>query len=161
MEIKSIMDLYLRKGNVFRKIIDIGEWIVILIVAIFLPHPRINFRPFNYLVGIGFFILGFSLHYLAHKVNPHAHYPKEKVEKLITQGIYSKMRHPIYTGYLLMYLGAFFILRSLWTLFPIFVFSTFFYYSALDEEKFLLKKFGAEYFSYMQKVPWRFIPYIF
>ncbi|MCM8788005.1 MAG: isoprenylcysteine carboxylmethyltransferase family protein [Candidatus Omnitrophica bacterium] len=161
MKINSFMDLYLKRGSIFRKLIDIGEWVVILSVAIFFPRPRINFYPLNYLLGIGFFILGFYLHYLAHKTNPYAHCSKDKVEKLITNGIYRKMRHPVYAGYILMYLGAFFTLSSLWTLFPISIFSLIFYHSAMEEERFLSKKFGQEYQLYIMKVPWKFIPYIF
>jgi protein-S-isoprenylcysteine O-methyltransferase Ste14 len=158
---KSFLDLYFEKKTLFRKIIDIGEWVIIIGIGIILPTPRLNLSFFNYIIGLGLLGGGVWLHKLAHQVNPQAHFPKEKVTKLITEGVYSKIRHPAYTAYLLAYFGAFFILKSFWTLIPIFIFSYVFYDAAKKEEKFLLGKFGKEYEEYVKKVRWRFIPYIF
>lgn len=161
VKIKAFMELYLNRGKIFRRVVDIGEWIIIFTTAIFFPRPHLNFFPFNCIIGFAIFLGGFIFHYLAHKVNPYSHYPKEEVKKIVTAGIYSKIRHPIYSGYILMYLGIFFILRSFSTLVPITIFSLLFLHSVFKEERFLEKKFGSEYHSYKKKVPWRFIPYIF
>lgn len=157
----SFMDIYLKQTKVWRKIVDIGEWLIIIATAFLLPYPRIEFPPFNYIIGIIFLTTGVWVHHLAHRIHPQAHFPKEKITKLITDGIYSKIRHPCYTGYILAYIGLFFILSSIWTLLPIFIFSLFFYYSVLTEEKFLMKKFGEKYRDYIKKTRWRFIPYLF
>lgn len=155
------MDLYLNSGKIFRTVVNIGEWIIILCVGIFFPSPRINLWYLNYILGAVIFLMGFLFHHWAHKVNPFAHFQKENVKEIITSGIYSKIRHPIYGGYMLMYVGTFFFLGSVWILIPVFLFSFLFYHSAINEERYLEKKFGDKYQIYKKKVPWRFIPYIF
>lgn len=155
------MDLYFEKGFLFRKIIDVGEWVIIVGTGIILPTPQLNLSFFNHIIGLSLLGGGIWLHRLSHQANPQAHFPKEKVTKLALKGVYSKIRHPAYAAYILSYFGVFFILKSIWTLIPILIFSYIFYDASKKEEKFLLNKFGKEYEEYMKKVRWRFIPYIF
>jgi protein-S-isoprenylcysteine O-methyltransferase Ste14 len=158
---KSFLDLYFERSIFFRRIIDIGEWAILILTAIIFPNPRLDLSFFNYIIGFGLLIGGIWLHEVAHRTHSQAHFPKEKITKLVTWGVYSKIRHPIYTAYIMGYFGAFFILKSFWTLLPIFIFFLIFYDAAKKEEKFLLSKFGKDYEDYMKKVPWRFIPHIF
>lgn len=161
MKKKSFMDLYFSSKPLFKKVVDVGEWVIIILIGWFFPSPWLTFPPFNYILGAILLATGFFIHKLSHNVNPQAHWPKEKITQLVTSGIYSKVRHPGYSGYIWAYFGIFFILGSLWSLIPIFIFSYLFYDSAIKEEKFLLKKFEKEYEKYMRNVPWRFIPYFF
>jgi len=158
---KSFMDLYLSGIPIFKKLIDIGEWFLIILVGFLFPHPRILLFPFTNITGIILIIIGIWIHKLSHKAHPKAHRPKEEIEKLVTTGIYSKIRHPGYTGYIICYFGVFLLFGFLSMLFPILIFSYIFYDSAKKEESFLMNKFGQGYDDYMKKVPWRFIPKIF
>ena len=159
---KSFMDFYFSKGSIFRKIVEVGEWSIIIIIGLLLPQLKIpSFFPFNIIVGIILLLIGFLLHRASHKVNLQAHQKKENIKKIIINGVYSKIRHPGYVAYIIGYLGVFLIFRSLSMIIPIFVFSYIFYDSAVKEEKFLTEKFGEEYRNYMRKVPWKFIPGIF
>lgn len=70
-----------------------------------------------------------------------------------TTGIYSLLRHPLYLGNFLMWLGPVLFLRSLWfTLF--FCLLYFLYYERImfAEEQFLRKKFGDQYDIWSEKV---------
>ena len=87
--------------------------------------------------------------------NPQCH-PKE-VKKLVTSGIYSKMRHPVYLGRMLMNLGFLIIFPILPMLAIAIVFVIVWYIMALYEEMYLSKKFSRNYKRYKEKVP-MFIP---
>jgi protein-S-isoprenylcysteine O-methyltransferase Ste14 len=79
---------------------------------------------------------------------------------LLTEGIYSKIRHPRYVGAFLFVLGLALLANA-----PVPYIVTFFlipliYVIVVFEEKELHKRFGLEYEKYCRKVP-RFIPKIF
>lgn len=77
--------------------------------------------------------------------------------RLLTDGAFSRVRHPIYLAALLFCLILISITLSLISLF-IFVGIFFFYnHIAVYEEKFLEKKFGQDYRDYRKNVP-KWIP---
>lgn len=78
---------------------------------------------------------------------------------LITTGIYTYIRHPIYTGITLVFLGVEILVQS-YLFLSSFVVFYWFYYWAIREEKLLLHHFGKSYKIYMSKNK-MFIPYIF
>jgi protein-S-isoprenylcysteine O-methyltransferase Ste14 len=79
--------------------------------------------------------------------------------KLQSKGLYSVVRHPMYVTDILLRIGFLVSHFNLYTVI-IFVVSTACYvYRAILEERFLCKEAG--YSEYMQKVKYRFIPYIF
>ena len=84
---------------------------------------------------------------------------KEIPEKLVITGLYSKIRHPLYAGLLLIFIGYFFFagtvaaavhLGSLILYLPLGIYF---------EEKNLLIKYGSAYRDYQEKVP-PILPYI-
>lgn len=79
-------------------------------------------------------------------------------EHLVTEGIYSKIRHPQYAGFFIIALGWLFNAPSpvLVTLFPIFV--MLYFALSLLEEKHLLEKYGDQYVEYAESVP-RYFPW--
>jgi len=108
--------------------------------------------------GVLMFGLGFIIHAISHKYHKKSHSTTDKIERIITRGIYSKIRHPGYLGIILTYIGF-----SLWwnSALPIIVallFSALLIMTALKEEELLIRKFGEKYREYMKKVRWRFIP---
>ncbi|HSD98357.1 MAG TPA: isoprenylcysteine carboxylmethyltransferase family protein [Patescibacteria group bacterium] len=76
-------------------------------------------------------------------------YLYKKSEHLITNGPYRLMRHPIYTGILLVYIGSELVAQSLLAI----SFLAFFlacYWQGKREEKILLEHFGKQYIVYQQ-----------
>lgn len=82
---------------------------------------------------------------------------KEK-QQLVTSGIYSYIRHPIYSGILLMFIGGELIVQSYLLIVYVLLYAGA-YVQATWEEKLLVKHFGSEYASYMKRTK-RFIPYV-
>jgi len=83
---------------------------------------------------------------------------KREGPHLITTGVFSIVRHPIYLASILFYLG--FILLSLSLLsIPVWILIIVFYYTiSRYEEKLLVKAIGSAYGEYMRKVPMLFLP---
>ena len=77
--------------------------------------------------------------------------------QLCTWGPYSKLRHPVYVGINLFYLGAFLVTPQLWFLVQVVANVLAYDYRARLEERALLKAFGAEYQRYMARAS-RLIP---
>jgi protein-S-isoprenylcysteine O-methyltransferase Ste14 len=81
--------------------------------------------------------------------------------QLVTDGIFSYIRHPHYTSLIIIGLGLSLFFYSLFA-FVIAIFAIpIIIWSILDEEKYLIKQYGDEYLKFMRKTPWRLIPRIY
>jgi len=75
-----------------------------------------------------------------------------KRHKLVTTGIYKHIRHPLYFGLFISWLGFAFVMRSLQgILAAIFLLLPSLYYRIYVEEKALLEKFGKQYAEYKKR----------
>lgn len=72
---------------------------------------------------------------------------REKPE-VIDQGVFSMVRHPIYTGVILFYLGLVVFTCSLASLGFIFLIFAYYIYLCRYEENLLIKQFGDAYIKY-------------
>ena len=76
-----------------------------------------------------------------------------RAEKVVSEGVYSIVRHPQYLGGILAHVGFSFLLSALYSLIvtPIVILSV--YFISWKEEKELIKEFGKEYEDYKKIVP--------
>ncbi len=85
----------------------------------------------------------------------------KKNGSLVTEGIYGKIRHPLYMSNGLLAIGMAILLSSLYAL----LFSIIYFFLFLPiiylEEKNLVKEYGKKYLDYKRKVPWMMIPKLF
>lgn len=79
--------------------------------------------------------------------------------RLVASGVYRWVRHPIYTGVLLIALGWAFYIEGLVTLWSVLVMAIFFDIKSRREERWLLEKY-PEYAAYREKTR-RLIPFIY
>ncbi|MEA1940090.1 MAG: isoprenylcysteine carboxylmethyltransferase family protein [Candidatus Caldatribacteriota bacterium] len=79
----------------------------------------------------------------------------EKREKpyVITTGVFSVVRHPIYLASILFYLGCILFSLSIFSTLVWILIIIFYYFISRYEERLLSQKFGSEYNEYMTKVP--------
>jgi protein-S-isoprenylcysteine O-methyltransferase Ste14 len=86
---------------------------------------------------------------------------KEERDKpgVIRKGVFKIVRHPIYFGSILFYLGLIFLTLSIISMFVWFLIIAFYFYIARYEEKILLNEFGSDYEEYMKEVP-MLLPFI-
>ena len=81
--------------------------------------------------------------------------------QLVTHGIYSFVRHPIYTSYILLFFGFCTMLQSLWGLALLLVVCIVWFSNRIGiEEKMLEEEFGEAYRSYCQRTN-RLFPYVY
>jgi protein-S-isoprenylcysteine O-methyltransferase Ste14 len=76
--------------------------------------------------------------------------------KVITKGVFSMVRHPVYLGSILALLGLIIMTLSLLSVIIWVITVIFYYFISRYEEKLLLSRFGKEYEDYMKKVPMLF-----
>ncbi|MDX1798487.1 MAG: isoprenylcysteine carboxylmethyltransferase family protein [Candidatus Lokiarchaeia archaeon] len=112
------------------------------------------------IIGMIMILLGFLFEIfgiVALGTNFRIELPTDDTE-LVTSGIYRIMRNPIVFGIFLLVIGSFLIIPTLFVLliciFNIITFNS----KAIDEEKFLLQRFGENYNNYMNKVG-RYLPF--
>jgi protein-S-isoprenylcysteine O-methyltransferase Ste14 len=98
-------------------------------------------------VSLAVFVIGLVVTQLAH-----GHLQTLKSGKLVTTGIYSHVRHPLYLGVIVMYLGFTFYSFSLLSLLPWLLAVAAYNKMANYEEQVLAKRFGKEYLDYKKSV---------
>jgi len=106
-------------------------------------------------------LLGYLLIFFVFRQNSYASRVVEvdKSQKVITTGLYSIVRHPMYLGVLIMYIPTPVALGSYWGLIPMATIPLAIVFRILNEEK-VLSKDLAGYKEYCQKTRYRLIPLI-
>jgi len=73
--------------------------------------------------------------------------------QVISNGVFSRVRHPMYLGIILFYIGLLGATLSLLSLGFLVIIFLFYYYITSFEEKQLAKIFGKDYMEYKEKTP--------
>ena len=103
------------------------------------------------LTGVFFWIYAVLVQNIAHEIQS---------GKLVTTGIYSVTRHPIYTAFFFIFSGILTTAHNLFMLgFILFFYLYLVVFMQNTEEKWLAKKFGREYLEYAKRTP-RILPKI-
>lgn len=130
--------------------------------------PGIDFRfhwssvPFAIIIISNVIVLlGYILIFLVFKENSYAStiIQVEKEQQVITTGLYSIVRHPMYLGLLLMLLLTPFALGSYWAIIPFLLSAPMNIYRIKSEEEVLLRELPG-YKEYCLKTRYRLIPFI-
>ena len=142
---------------------------IALMVPIFLfgkPLLSADFGTNPILIGLGILLLVVSVT-LRRRVTKHLRHsilvgvpelaPEERGTPLLTEGVYSRIRHPRYVQLFLAVIGYAFLCNYLAVYLLIPVLAAMLYFVIRFEERELLQRFGAEYEAYCARVP-RFIP---
>jgi protein-S-isoprenylcysteine O-methyltransferase Ste14 len=160
----SLLDRYCLAKSIVGIAIEFPILIGVGIAGIVLSWPRFPFFPLPNILGVILLVTGYVVHLSAHKemkrCGVQAHQHSTQPGTLITSGPYFRVRHPGYSGLVLIYFGFALGFAVLWMLVPAVVFTILTCLTAIKEEEFLKEQFGKEYEEYARRVPWRFIPRI-
>jgi protein-S-isoprenylcysteine O-methyltransferase Ste14 len=96
-----------------------------------------------------FFLSG----YFAQKAHKKVFQEERKEIMLIQTDVFAIIRHPMYLGSILIFLGFVVLSLSAIALTVFIIIVIFYYYLCRYEEKLLIEKLGNEYLEYMNKVP--------
>jgi protein-S-isoprenylcysteine O-methyltransferase Ste14 len=102
----------------------------------------------------GLFIRGYTVGRTPKKTSGRNTYAGQIAEKLNTTGIYSTVRHPLYLGNFIIWLGIAMLTENMWFV-AVFVLAFWLYYERImfAEEQFLRRKFKESYTSWADKTP--------
>lgn len=137
-------------------------FVAILVFPSFDYHLGWSHVPFYLnIIGMVLFNLGFGLMFACFRVNTFTSgtIKKHDNQTVISTGPYALVRHPMYTGGLILLLGTPLILGSFWGLLLMIPITFLIILRLLHEEKFLLKDLPG-YGLYCQKNKYRLIPFI-
>ena len=106
-------------------------------------------------------VLGFYIVFRVFRVNTFTAATIEVAEqqRVISTGPYSFVRHPMYSGALIMLLGTPLALASWWGFIPLIFLAAVIAVRLLDEEKFLLANLSG-YAQYAARVKYRLMPFV-
>lgn len=140
--------------------VNLGIVICLLggLLAPFSPQPRVTGVLRMIFMAVGAPLTALSLYLMSAPSVPLLRaigVEQAPRDKLVTTGIYSKMRNPIYTGCIIGQIGWAMVWGAVYTLFlmPIFDFLACLAVVKFLEEPMLTKLFGEEYRRYKEQVP--------
>jgi len=146
-------------------IVAVGAPVFVAAIVMMVLDHRFGWSPvvpaWLSIFGDGLGVLGALMYFLVVKENRYAAATVEVAEgqTVVTTGLYAIVRHPMYSGAILMLAGMPLALGSWWgLLFVPFVVAGF-AWRLLNEEKFLRENL-PRYADYMREVPYRLAPYI-
>jgi protein-S-isoprenylcysteine O-methyltransferase Ste14 len=117
--------------------------------------------PLSRILGGILIILAYGFHGWVHKKHKEAHKDSKEIETIVTTGVFSKIRHPLYLSIIPTNIGIALAFGVMVTFILALLTIIHWVLTALKEEAALMKKFPVEYTRYKQQVRWRMIPWIF
>lgn len=122
-------------------------------IKILIPIISLTIPAFHFIISLPIILTGawfgiVGVKYLSLKVAE-----THKPERVISEGIYSKIRHPQYFGAILAHIGISLFLSSLFSMISTPLIILIIYIFSWKEEKELEREFGKEYIAYKNKTP--------
>jgi protein-S-isoprenylcysteine O-methyltransferase Ste14 len=124
--------------------------------------PLVNIGELMLYAGLAVMAAGYALRLLAIRTLGSAFSNILKVkdgQKIVRSGLYARVRHPAYTGTLIMVAGIPFVFSSPLGLLPVSLAIPAVLYRISVEERMLVERFGAEYSEYVKETK-MLLPYI-
>lgn len=122
-------------------------------LSILLPVVNFSIPLLHLIICIPFLILGARLAIIAVRETTLKAAETHRTEKIVTNKVYSIVRHPQYLGGLLAHIGISFLLSAWYSSLATPLMIVLIYLISWKEEKELIREFGKEYEDYREKVP--------
>lgn len=138
--------------------------IFILIFMLSALDHRYNWSHVPLIIVLGgdiLVLLGYYVSFIVFRENTYtaASITVEADQKVISTGPYARVRHPLYSGALIIFIGTPLALGSWWGLIIFIPFTLILIWRLLDEEKYLSQNLQG-YKEYCQIVHYRLIPFV-
>ncbi len=150
-----------RIPKLFMRLFALMTFIIPPVVLPLTKGPEIPVtESISLIIGILFLLLNFILKVMAQKKIGTMPALKSK-RKVITTGIYSVVRNPLYLSNALLAFGMAALFNSLYGFLFSILYTILYLPIIYFEEKDLSKKYGKKYEKYKRKVRWKMIPSVF
>lgn len=128
---------------------------LVWVTTTFFAFSDYPLSPFPYVLGLGIMVIGLWLFYRSHTdlgTNWSVTLQMREDHRLITSGVYSVIRHPMYASMFLLGIAQMLILPN-WIAGPAYLlgFGMLYVFRVRAEERMMLDRFGAEYEQYMRR----------
>ena len=147
-------------------VILVLAWIGFFVPLIWIASPALSFAEYPLragplIAGVLCFVLGLYLFYRSHTdlgANWSITLEVREQHRLITHGVYRRIRHPMYAALLLYSVGQALVIPN-WVAGPSYLvaFAILFVFRVHAEERMMLEQFGEEYAAYMARTQ-RLVP---
>lgn len=131
-------------------IVAVGIFVVFQLVPGRLVFPRNMLASFLIFPALVYWLYFFVSAIL---VNRKAPFSADKIDKLVMEGVYSKVRHPIYSADIFLGWAIFFLYPDVRFLISAHLMMFVLLFWIRREEKVLIEKFGTQYLEYRKRVP--------
>lgn len=143
--------------------------IVLIVLSVILDKSLFNNKSYHWLIqfGLGGFLmlLGLALPAISGRQlklsgrSNKKNLPRGTTDKLVTSGLYTKLRHPAFQGFWFLLFGIGLLLNSYSFVFILAPLASayIFYFALVQEEQEAFDRFGCDYEFYRQTVP-AFLP---
>jgi protein-S-isoprenylcysteine O-methyltransferase Ste14 len=162
---KSLLQRYLLLKPTKRAKFEFALLIPIAIIGLILSLGydmfSLPFVPYTNVAGL--LLLGGSLwfHFYCERTHTQSHDEPHEIKSIITEGVYSVVRHPINFSMMITHLSVTLISGSYLPLIVSLMNAIALIFISIEEEKALVNGFGNEYIEYMKKTKWRMIPFVY
>ncbi|HEC34500.1 MAG TPA: DUF1295 domain-containing protein [Chloroflexi bacterium] len=151
----------LRTPKIVQRVFVIAFYLLPPLLLPLLPQPRLSW-PVPAGVGAGLVLLvGMVVVRMMARRELGAYPVLRQKSNLVTTGIYSRVRHPMYLSNILLALGWALLFRGIHALLCVPIWILCYGVLIFFEEKGLEEEYGEEYQEYRRKVPWRIVPRLF
>ena len=144
-----------QKADFFIKRYQLEHLVPLALTILSVYFWLVSYRPqLTYLIGIVINVVGLGVWWAAKITlagNWDAGYGQPKIKKLVTWGIYAKIRHPLYWGINITLIGLSLIHLNLILSVISLIIVIYFFSRMRAEDAFLLNQLGAEYSDYKKK----------
>jgi len=162
---RSVKVVVSRKGSLETVLLALA-WIGFLVPVIWIVSPAFSFAEYSlraapFAAGCACLVAGLWLFHRSHMdLGKYWSVTLEVREqhRLVTHGVYRRVRHPMYTSLLLYSIGQMLVLPN-WVAGPSYLvmFLTLFVFRVLAEERMMREQFGDEYAEYSRRTK-RLVP---
>jgi protein-S-isoprenylcysteine O-methyltransferase Ste14 len=161
MKSGAIIDAFLLSNPVHRGMVECLILVGTGICGLMFSWIKFSIFPVSNILGGLLILSAFAFHWWAHKEHKQAHERPEDIDTLVTSGVYTKIRHPLYLSLIFLNIGIALSFGVMITFILALLTIVHWIPTSLKEEEILLQRFPDAYKQYKLAVRWRMIPGIF
>lgn len=157
----NVFEAFFLSNPFYRGMVELVILIGTGICGLVFSWTTFSIFPLSNIIGGVLILLGFVFHCWTEKDHKMAHEQSRDIDMIVTTGVYSRIRHPLYLSMVVMNVGIALAFGVMVTLIIALLTIIHWIITSLKEEGALLQKFPHEYMRYKQEVRWRMIPGVF